>query len=125
MFQQLHGKAALTIFNRLQQAIGRRFTPRRLLQLSPEQMRECGLSRQKIASLTDLAERVLRKEIRFGNMQQLEDEAIVSMLSQARGVGVWTAQMFLMFALQRRMFCRWAIWEFVMRCARRTVWKRL
>ncbi len=101
VFQQLHGKAALTIFNRLKKAVGRRFTPGRLLQLSPDQMRECGLSRQKIASLTDLADRVLRKEIQFRNMQRLEDEAIVSMLSQARGVGVWTAQMFLMFALQR------------------------
>jgi DNA-3-methyladenine glycosylase II len=100
-FQQLHGKAALTIFTRLQKAVGRRFTPARLLQLTPEQMRECGLSRQKISSLTDLAERVLRKEIRFRNIQQLDDEAIVLMLSQARGVGVWTAQMFLMFALQR------------------------
>ncbi len=101
VFQQLHGKAALTIFNRLKKAAGRSFTPARLLQLTPEQMRECGLSRQKIASLTDLAERVLRKEIRFRNIQQLEDEAVVSMLSQARGVGIWTAQMFLMFALQR------------------------
>ncbi len=101
VFQQLHGKAALSIFNKVKTAVDGRFTPSRFLQVSTADLRGCGLSRQKIASLTDLAERVQRREIRFRNIHQLGDEAIVSMFSQARGVGVWTAQMFLMFALQR------------------------
>jgi DNA-3-methyladenine glycosylase II len=100
-FQQLHGKAAATIFGRVHKAVGRRFTARGFLRLSQEQLRACGLSRQKIASLTDLAERVARREINFRKLADLEDEEIIVLLSAVRGVGVWTAQMFLMFALER------------------------
>lgn len=100
-FQQLSGKAAGTIFGRLRKAVGRRFTAAGFLKLTPEELRACGLSRQKIASLTDLAERVARREIQFHKLGELEDEEIISVLSQVRGVGVWTVQMFLIFALQR------------------------
>lgn len=100
-FQQLSGKAAATIFGRVKKAAGRRFTAGAFLKLSAEQLRACGLSRQKIASLTDLAERVARREINFRRLNELEDAEIISHLSEVRGVGVWTVQMFLMFALQR------------------------
>ncbi len=100
-FQQLNGKAAGTIFGRLRKAVGRRFTATAFLKLTPEELRACGLSRQKIASLTDLAERVARREINFRKLPALEDAEIISLLSQVRGVGVWTVQMFLIFALQR------------------------
>jgi DNA-3-methyladenine glycosylase II len=100
-FQQLHGKAAATIFERVHKAVGRRFTAAAFLKLTPEELRSCGLSKQKIASLTDLAERVVRKEIQFHKLADLTDAEIIILLSQVRGVGVWTAQMFLMFALQR------------------------
>ncbi|HSU60896.1 MAG TPA: DNA-3-methyladenine glycosylase 2 family protein [Bryobacteraceae bacterium] len=100
-FQQLSGKAAGTIFGRLRKAVGRRFTASAFLRLTPEELRGCGLSRQKIASLTDLAERVARRQINFRGLVELEDENIIALLSQVRGVGVWTAQMFLIFALQR------------------------
>lgn len=100
-FQQLSGKAAGTIFGRLKKAVGRRFTATGFLKLTPEELRACGLSRQKIASLTDLAERVARREIQFHKLVQLDDEDIIESLSKVRGVGVWTVQMFLIFALQR------------------------
>jgi DNA-3-methyladenine glycosylase II len=100
-FQQLHGKAAATIFDRLRKAVGRRFSASGFLKLTSEELRACGLSRQKIASLTDLAERVAKKEIRFRQLSRLSDEEVVLLLSRVRGVGVWTAQMFLMFALER------------------------
>ena len=100
-FQQLSGKAAGTIFRRVQQAVGKRFTAAAFLKLTPEELRACGLSRQKIASLTDLAERVSRREINFRKLDDLSDDEIITLLSQVRGVGVWTAQMFLIFALQR------------------------
>jgi DNA-3-methyladenine glycosylase II len=100
-FQQLHGKAAGTIFERVRKAVGRRFTATALLKLSSEDLRACGLSRQKIASLTDLAERVARREINFSKLANLPDEEIIELLSQVRGVGVWTVQMFLLFALER------------------------
>src|SRR5690349_12641296 len=100
-FQQLNGKAASTIFDRLRKATGRRFTASAFLRLTSEELRACGLSRQKIASLTDLAERVARREINFRKLPQLEDDEIISILSKVRGIGVWTAQMFLIFALER------------------------
>ncbi len=100
-FQQLSGKAAGTIFGRLKKAVGRRFTASAFLKLTREELRGCGLSRQKIASLSDLAERVARREIRFHKLADLDDEEIILLLSQVRGVGVWTVQMFLIFALQR------------------------
>ena len=100
-FQQLSGKAAATIFNRVKKAAGRRFTAAAFLKLTSGQLRECGLSRQKIASLTDLSERVARREIDFKRLPSMTDEDIIAHLSQVRGVGVWTAQMFLIFALER------------------------
>ena len=100
-FQQLHGKAAATIFERLRRATGRRFTANAFLKLSPDELRACGLSRQKIASVTDLAERVARREINFRTLGKLTDDEIIAILSQVRGVGPWTAQIFLMFALGR------------------------
>ena len=100
-FQQLNGRAASTIFERLKKVAGRRFTAAAFLRLSIDELRACGLSRQKIASLRDLAERVARKEIDFRRLPELEDDEIISVLSQVRGVGIWTAQMFLIFALER------------------------
>lgn len=100
-FQQLNGKAAKTIFERVRKATGRRFTPVAFLKLAPEELRACGLSRQKIASLTDLAERTARKEIDFRKLPLMTDDEVILHLSKVRGVGVWTAQMFLIFALER------------------------
>lgn len=100
-FQQLHGKAAATIFARVRKAAGRRFTAAAFLRLTPEQLRACGLSRQKIASLTDLAEKVANRRINFRKLHALGDEEVIALLSEVRGVGVWTAQMFLIFALRR------------------------
>jgi DNA-3-methyladenine glycosylase II len=100
-FQQLHGKAAATIFARVSKATGRRFTAAAFLRLTPEQLRACGLSRQKIASLTDLAEHVVSRRLSFRKLHALEDEEVIDLLSGVRGVGVWTAQMFLLFALRR------------------------
>ncbi|MBV9081446.1 MAG: DNA-3-methyladenine glycosylase 2 family protein [Acidobacteriaceae bacterium] len=100
-FQQLNGKAARTIFDRLHRAVGTRFTAGAFLRLTPDELRACGLSRQKIASLTDLAEHVARRRIDFRKLSRLPDDEIIEILSQVRGVGVWTVQMFLIFALER------------------------
>jgi DNA-3-methyladenine glycosylase II len=100
-FQQLNGRAAAMIFGRLRKAAGRALTASSFLRLSEAELRACGLSRQKIASLTDLAERVRRREIAFRQLPALSDEEVIDRLSRVRGVGTWTAQMFLIFALQR------------------------
>lgn len=100
-FQQLSGKAAGTIFGRLQKAVGRRFTATAFLRLSEQELRACGLSRQKVASLTDLAMHVASRKLSFRKLGAMSDEEVVAELSQVRGIGVWTVQMFLIFALQR------------------------
>ena len=100
-FQQLSGKAAGTIFERLRKAVGRRFTAAAFLKLREADLRVCGLSRQKIASLTDLAGRVVSREINFRKFSSMPDEEIIEQLCRVRGIGVWTVQMFLMFALER------------------------
>jgi DNA-3-methyladenine glycosylase II len=100
-FQQLHGKAAHAIFARVRKAVGRSFTATAFLKVEPETLRACGLSRQKMASLTDLAEHVVGRRINFKALPDLDNDAVLAALTQVRGVGVWTAQIFLMFALQR------------------------
>jgi DNA-3-methyladenine glycosylase II len=99
--QQLSGKAASTIFGRLEAALKGRLTPGALLRLSDDRMRSFGLSRQKTAYLQDLARRTRSGELNFAALPRLSDEDVIAKLTAVKGVGVWTAQMFLIFALGR------------------------
>lgn len=101
VYQQLSGKAAATIMGRLKAHVGSRFTPGALLRLPVEELRALGLSNQKAAYVHDLAERTRKREIRFQHLLDLPDEEIIEILTQVKGVGVWTVQMFLIFALER------------------------
>lgn len=101
VYQQLNGKAALTIFNRFTTLAGDPLTPEGVLKLTPGQMRAVGLSKQKSAYLLDMAERATRGELDFIRVPTLSDDDVIEHLTQVKGVGVWTAHMFLMFALQR------------------------
>ena len=103
VFQQLSGKAAGTIFARVcALGVARRFPPPpELLGLRDEALRGAGLSRQKIAALRDLATRVVDGRLRLTRVSRLGDEAVIDQLCQVRGIGRWTAQMFLMFRLGR------------------------
>jgi DNA-3-methyladenine glycosylase II len=101
VYQQLHGKAAATIFSRLLALTGDPITPQGVLKLSIEQMRGAGLSKQKLSYLRDLAERTHRDELNFARMPEMTDEEVIAELTQVKGIGVWTAHMFLMFALRR------------------------
>jgi DNA-3-methyladenine glycosylase II len=101
VYQQLHGKAAATIFGRLEAALRGRLTPAGVLRLPEDRMRWCGLSRQKTASLRDLARRTWSRELDFAALPRLADAEVVARLTAVKGVGVWTAQMFLLFALGR------------------------
>jgi DNA-3-methyladenine glycosylase II len=98
--QQISGKAAATVYARLTRA-AKRVNAASIGRLSDEQLREVGLSGQKASYLRDLSERTLRRELRFQRLAALSDEEVIASLTQVRGVGVWTAQMFLMFALRR------------------------
>ncbi|HJU89807.1 MAG TPA: hypothetical protein VJ672_10470 [Gemmatimonadaceae bacterium] len=102
IYQQLSGSAAATIFRRFHDIYGGRApTPEELLATPEERLRAAGLSRQKIGYLFDLARKAQEREVDFENLHQLEDAAIVEALTRVKGVGVWTAQMFLMFRLGR------------------------
>lgn len=101
VFQQLHGKAARTIFDRLVQKAGGEITPDSILKLRPTQMRAVGLSKQKLTYIRDLARKTRDGMVEFKRFPQMTDEEIIAELTQVKGIGQWTAHMFLMFALRR------------------------
>jgi DNA-3-methyladenine glycosylase II len=98
--QQVSGKAAATVYARLSRAASR-VTAASIQRLADEQLRSVGLSGQKATYIRDLSERTLRRELRFRSLARMSDEDVIVALTKVRGVGVWTAQMFLIFALRR------------------------
>jgi DNA-3-methyladenine glycosylase II len=102
VYQQLNGKAAETIFKRFTSLAGEPLTPEGILDLSNEQMRGAGLSKQKSAYLKDLAAKTAAGLVDFSRLSKLSDEQVIEHLTQVKGIGVWTAQMFLMFTLKRQ-----------------------
>ena len=102
VYQQLSGRAAATIHGRFVALYPRRSpTPQRVLATSDEMLRSVGLSRQKIGYMRDLAARVAAREVPVRTLHTLEDEALIEALVRVKGIGRWTAQMFLMFRLGR------------------------
>ena len=101
LYQQLNGKAAVTIFNRFAALAGDPLTPKGILQLTDAEMRGVGLSRQKAAYLRDLAEKTAAGLVEFERLPELPEDEAIAHLTQVKGVGVWTAHMFLMFTLRR------------------------
>lgn len=102
VYQQLNGKAAATIHARVLKALGGRATPERLLKAPAESLRAAGLSANKYAAMKDLAEKCVSGEVpRRRQLEALDDAQIIERLVTVRGIGVWTAQMFLMFRLAR------------------------
>ncbi len=101
LYQQLNGKAAETIFNRFTALAGDPLKPQGILKLTDAQMRGVGLSRQKTAYLRDLAEKTASGLLDFTRLVDLPEEEVIAHLTQVKGVGVWTAHMFLMFSLRR------------------------
>jgi DNA-3-methyladenine glycosylase II len=103
VYQQLAGAAAAAIHGRLIAALGGEVAPERLLSLSPETLRSVGLSAAKVASLQDLAAKVLDETVVLDptGLRAQSDAEVVARLSEVRGIGKWTAEMFLMFQLRR------------------------
>ncbi len=103
VYQQLSGKAAGTIYGRLEAAAARGgiVRPAAILKLGEEGLRPLGLSSQKARYVTDLAEKTLARKVQFAGLAEMEDDAVIEHLTQVKGVGVWTVHMFLMFALRR------------------------
>ncbi|HTZ84882.1 MAG TPA: DNA-3-methyladenine glycosylase, partial [Candidatus Acidoferrales bacterium] len=101
VYQQLNGKAAVTIFNRFAELAGDPLTPEGILKLSDQQLRGVGLSKQKSAYLKDLAAKTASGELDFARLPDLPDDEVIKHLTQVKGIGEWTAHMFLMFSLRR------------------------
>ena len=101
VYQQLSGRVASVIFNRLVHAAGGTITPESILNVRPVRMRAAGLSAQKTAYIRDLARQTRDRRVIFEELPDLSDEQVTERLTQVKGIGVWTAHMFLIFALRR------------------------
>jgi DNA-3-methyladenine glycosylase II len=103
VYQQLAGRAAAAIHGRLITVMGGDVQPESLLALSDEDLRAVGLSKAKVASLRDLAAKVLDGTVVLSppRLARESDEEIIARLSTVRGIGRWTAEMFLLFQLRR------------------------
>ena len=101
VYQQLNGKAAVTIWRRFAALAGEPITPEGILKLSDQQLRGVGLSKQKSAYLKDLAAKTSAGLLDFSKLPDLPDDDVIKHLTQVKGIGVWTAHMFLIFSLRR------------------------
>src|ERR1700722_15148521 len=101
VYQQLNGKAAVVIFNRFAALAGEPLTPEGILKLTDAQLRGAGLSKQKSSYLKDLAAKTASGDLDFTKLADLSDDEVIKHLTQVKGIGVWTAHMFLMFSLRR------------------------
>jgi DNA-3-methyladenine glycosylase II len=100
--QQLSTKAAQSIFGRLTDQFGGKTpTPEELLAADPEVVRSAGLSRPKVSYIRSLAEHVRDGELHLDSLDELSDDEVIAELTAVKGLGVWTAHMFLMFHLRR------------------------
>jgi DNA-3-methyladenine glycosylase II len=103
-YQQLHGKAAQTIWNRVVEAAGgpNRFSAKRVAALSDETLRAAGLSRNKMLAFQSLAEAAAgNRKFNWSSFSEMEDDELIELLTEIRGIGVWTVQMLLIFSLGR------------------------
>lgn len=96
--QQVSLAAGKSIFARLQ-AVGR--TPEQMLKAGPDALRAAGLSRPKVAYVLDLADKAVSGSVDLAHISTMPDEQVIEQLTSVKGIGVWTAKMFLLFQLQR------------------------
>src|SRR5262250_1665836 len=99
--QQLSAKAAATIFSRFERLFDAFPTAPQVLVVPDERLRAVGLSSQKLGYLRDLCQRIVAGQLPLDVLDRMDDEAVVDTLTQVKGIGRWTAEMFLIFRLQR------------------------
>lgn len=100
-YQQLAGKAARTIHGRVIEALAGQVTPEKVLSAPETVLRGAGLSNNKVTAVRDLAKKVRSGEVEIHDLEFHSNEEIVRRLTLVRGIGVWTAQMYMMFRLRR------------------------
>ena len=108
--QQISTRAARAISERLRESLGRGgVRPRSILRTSDEALRGAGLSANKVLCLRELADKVHNKVLNLEHFPEMDDEEVIEQLVELRGIGRWTAEMFLIFCLAAVMYCRTAI----------------
>lgn len=101
IYQQLAGKAADAIYTRFIKLVGSDLRPETVLNISDQAMRDVGLSWAKAKYVKDLATKTLSGEVNLDNLEELDNEEIIQELTKVKGIGRWTAEMFLLFTLHR------------------------
>lgn len=99
--QQVSTAAARSIYEKLRRGVGGYVTPDRIAAATDAELRSFGLSRQKVSYLRDLTTRVDDGALRLDRMTALDDAEVIAALTEVKGIGTWTAEMFLMFVLGR------------------------
>lgn len=104
--QQISSKAAATVWNRLQAALGE-ITPESICEASAETIQKCGLSMRKAGYIKGIGEAVMQGTLDLPELYRLEDCEIIKRLSSLNGIGKWTAEMLLIFSMQRSDVVSW------------------
>ncbi len=99
--QQISVKAADTIYGRFLELIGHQLIPEKVNHFEIDELRKAGLSKQKASYILDLSSKFIHNPGIYNHLENLEDELAIKHLTQVKGIGEWTAQMFLMFSLER------------------------
>ena len=99
--QQLSGRVADVIEGRLKAKIKGTLTPEKILKLDENELRNCGMAWSKVRGIKDLSLKIMNNELRITDLDTLSDEEVRKQLIQVKGIGPWTADMFLMFKLGR------------------------
>jgi DNA-3-methyladenine glycosylase II len=100
--QQLSGKAADTIFARFEKLFdGKKISPENVLNIPDQKLRDVGMSWSKVKYVKDLAQKISDNELKLEELDNLKDEEVIKSLTKVKGIGPWTAEMFLMFTLGR------------------------
>lgn len=100
--QQLSGASASAIRRRFEAMVGGKITPENILKLSEQKLRDCGMAWSKARYVKDLAEKVKSGVVEIHRLDELPDEEVIKELVAVKGIGPWTAEMFLMFSLGRK-----------------------
>jgi len=121
VFQQLAGRAAQAIYGRVRATVGGTLTPEALNAAPDAALRAAGLSGNKLASLRDLSARVLEGTVVLTRTSRKSDEELIERLTTVRGIGRWTAEMYLMFQLRRLDV--WPVDDLGVRQGYASIWK--
>lgn len=104
--QQISAKAAVTVWNRMVERFGE-ITPESISSASVEEIQRCGLSTRKAGYIKGIGEAVVNGELDISELPRLTDEEVIKGLSSLHGIGVWTAEMLMIFSMQRPNILSW------------------